>query len=425
MGAACSTSGTTVAASGCKLAGGKVELTFWNWVPGMDKVVDKWNAGHPDIHVTIKMVPGGQKGTYQNMSNGLKAGTAPDLGQVEYDTISSFRLQNGLEDISACPGVSASKSKFVDWTWSQVSDTSGKVFAIPQDTGPMAMFVRKDVFDKHGVAIPKTWEEYYQAAKALQAKDPKIKITNFTQSDSSWTMAMFWQAGATPFAQSDSGVKLSLTTDPKVKQVTSYWQKLVDEKLVSTNIQSFTPEQFKGWDDGTMPTWISGAWGFGTVRDNAKDSAGKWTVVPMPSWDAAKPTAGNWGGSTTAVLKGAKHPAEAAQFALWLNTDPEALAMENELGGLYPAAKDGLSMPALSKGVDYYGGQKIFDVFKDASATVDPHFTFGPNMTDTYKGLSDGLSDALNGKGTLDDAVRKAQDATADGLKQLGITVTG
>ena len=31
----------------------KVELTFWSWVPGIDKVVAAWNTAHPNIHVTV------------------------------------------------------------------------------------------------------------------------------------------------------------------------------------------------------------------------------------------------------------------------------------------------------------------------------------------------------------------------------------
>ena len=32
-------------------AGGPVELTFWTWATNIEKVVDKWNATHPDVHV--------------------------------------------------------------------------------------------------------------------------------------------------------------------------------------------------------------------------------------------------------------------------------------------------------------------------------------------------------------------------------------
>jgi len=115
----------------------------------------------------------------------------------------------------------------------------------------------------------------------------------------------------------------------------------------------------------------------------APDTAGKWAVAPMPQWEDGGKAAGNWGGSSTAVLKGSDHPYEAAQFALWLNTDPEALALANKLGGLYPAAKWATGLAAFTGGVEYFGGQKIYEVFAEASSNVDPDFTWGPTMTQT------------------------------------------
>ena len=363
----------------------------------MDQVVAKWNAANPDIQVTVKNTPAGNAGTYQTMFNSLKAGTAPDLGQVEYDTLSSFRLQDGLKDISGCPGVSDAKSKFVDWSWAQAQVGGPGVYAIPQDTGPMALFYRKDIFDANGIKVPTTWDEYAAAAAKLKAKG--IYITHFPQQDANWFDGLLWQAGAKIFDTSGDQVKVSLT-DPKAKQVADYWQKLIDGKLVATNLQGFSPDLYKAWNDGKVASWVAAAWGYSTIRDNAKATSGKWAVAPMPQWTAGSEAAGNWGGSTTAVLASSKHPAEAAKFALWLNTDPAALALENEKGGLYPADKAGLEMPALSKGVPFYGGQKVFDVFKEASANVDTNFTWGPIMTDTNRFLSDGFTKALNGQGT-------------------------
>ena len=54
------TLGVSLLAAGCSSgsSGGttttneKVELTFWTWVPNIDKVVSIWNAAHPNIHVT-------------------------------------------------------------------------------------------------------------------------------------------------------------------------------------------------------------------------------------------------------------------------------------------------------------------------------------------------------------------------------------
>jgi multiple sugar transport system substrate-binding protein len=371
--------------------------------------------------VTVKTVPSGNAGTYQNMFNALKANQAPDLGQVEYDSLASFRLQDGLRDIGGCPGVADAKASFEDWTWSQASFGGGNnVFAVPQDAGPLALFYRKDLFDKYGIAVPKTWDEYYEAAKKLKAAAPKSYITHFSQTDPNWFTGLMWQNGAKLFAEDGDKWKVTLT-DEKAKQVADYWQKMVAEGLVTKNLQGFSPALYKAWSTGEVATWISAAWGYSTIRDNAKASAGKWAVAPMPNWGEAK--AGNWGGSTTAVFAKSKYPAEAAKFALWLNSDPEALTILNKEGGLYPAASEGLNLPSLQQPVEFYGGQKVFDVFKEASGQVEKDFTWGPTMTDTYRFMSDGISKALNGSGTLSAALQDAQDKTKASLKQQSIEV--
>src|SRR5690242_3843439 len=87
------------AAATCAPSGGKVELSFWSWLPGIDQAVALWNQGHPDIHVTVEQTPQGNQGTYNKMFTALKANQAPDLGQVEFDSLPGFRVQQGLRDI--------------------------------------------------------------------------------------------------------------------------------------------------------------------------------------------------------------------------------------------------------------------------------------------------------------------------------------
>ncbi|MGV9318635.1 ABC transporter substrate-binding protein [Streptomyces sp. NPDC003660] len=410
--------------SSCKPSSGKVTLQYWSWVPGMDQAVRAWNAEHPDVQVKLRTTPAGNAGTYQNMSNALKAKKAPDLGQIEYDSLASFRLKGGLKNIESCPQVAQAQPKFVDWTWSQVDFGAGGkdgVWAIPQDTGPMALYYRKDIFDKLHLKAPTTWAEYEADARVL--KKAGKYITHFSQTDPNWFTGLLWQNKATMFERKGDAWKVTVDR-PESRQVADYWQRLIDDKLVATDLQGFSPALYKSWNSGEVVTWVSAAWGYSTIRDNAASTSGKWAVAPMPQWKQGDKQAGNWGGSTTAVLSGSQHPAEAAEFALWLNTDPKALEILNRAGGLYPAAKAGLTLPALQKPVGFYGGQKIFDVFKQASADVDTDFTWGPTMTDTYRFLSDGTSDVTAGKGTLGDVLKRTAADSTDSLRKQSLDVT-
>jgi multiple sugar transport system substrate-binding protein len=398
-----------------------VKLTFWNWGTGMDKAVALWNSTNPDIQVDLKTVPNGNAGTYQNLFNGLKAGTAPDLAPVEYDTLSSFRIVDGLKDISGCAGVGQAGNRFADWTWQQVRLGGDGVWGVPQDTGPLALYYRKDLFAKYGIAVPTTWDEYADAARKLKAADPSAYITHFSQTDPNWFTGLMWQNGAQLFSTSGDTWKVTVDSD-KGRQVAQYWQKLIDDKLVATDLQGFSPALNKAWDTGKVVTWISAPWGWSTIRDGAPSTAGKWAVAPIPQWTKGATADGNWGGSTVAVLAGSKHPYEAAKFALWLNSDPKALAILIKDAGIYPAATAGAQDPFLTQAQPFYGGQKIFDVFRSASGQVNTGFVWGPTMTDTYRFMSDGIATALGGKGTLQDVLKDTQAKTVTSLAAQGIT---
>lgn len=402
--------------------GDMVNLSFYSWVPGMQDVVATWNRENPNIQVTLSTGPSGPGGAYQNYSNAIKAGNAPDLMQIEYDTLPNFRIQDGVANIGSCPGVADAKSQFVDWTWAQTSfDEPDAAYAIPQDTGPMAFFYRKDLFEQNNIQVPTTWDGFKAAAEAIQAKGDFI--TNFSSGNPGQFAAFVWQSGGKWFEGTDEGWKVELTSQKSV-DIANYWQGLLDAKLISPT-KTFTDEWYKAINTGQIWGWVSAVWGSETIETNAPDTAGKWAVAPMPQWTAGGNSAGNWGGSTTAVFKGSKHPAEAAKFAIWLNTSTEALTMLNAEGGLYPATTAGQDLPALQQPSDFFGGQDIFAVFKQASADVDPNWIWGPVMNETYNTLTDGFGAALNGQGTLGDALGTAQSKTLDAMDAQAIPIVG
>jgi len=297
-----------------------------------------WNEENPDIQVEVQTGPNGNGGTYQNFFNQLAAGNAPDLGQIEFDAMPNFRVQDGLENIAACEGILEAEELFVPWTWSQVTfGEENAVYAIPQDTGPMAMFYRADLFEENGIAVPTTWEEY--EAAAAQIRELGGYINNFSQSDINAFAGLVWQTGGQWFSNDADGWSVNLT-GPETTQVAEYWQGLIDNDLVAV-YPPWTDEWNAAYNSSEIWTWVSAVWGANTIASGAPDTAGNWAVAPMPQWEAGASAAGNWGGSTTAVLKGSDHPYEAAQFALWLNTDADALTAMNRTANIYPATIEG------------------------------------------------------------------------------------
>lgn len=399
-----------------------VNLTLWSWVPNLNTSVDLFNKTHPGIHVTWNKVVAGNQGTYTKMFTAIKANNAPDLGQVEYQFLPTFEATGGLVDMSKY-GASMVKDDFVPWTWGQ-SSLGGAVYAIPQDTGPMGMFYRKDLFDKYHIAVPTTWAQYAAAAAKLHAANKNLYITDFPPLDAGWFIGLIWQAGGRWFRINGQSWKVAIN-DAASKQVAAYWQNLLSKKLVKTD-----PDFSNAWNadlaNGGAATWITAVWGANTIPPGAPKTAGDWRVAPMPLWTPGKVVYGNWGGSTTVVFKSSKHPKEATEFATWLNSNMSSVSlMVDPIKGaaLYPALKSALSSPVVNAPAKFYGGQVINKVFHDASNYVDVSFQWGPTMNQVFTDIGDDFSNAVNGKTTLPTALDALQASTIAAMKKQGFSV--
>ncbi len=415
--AACSSSSSSSSAT-APAGGGKITLSFWSWVPGIAQSVNLWNKSHPNIHVNLSEVTSGNAGTYAKMFSALQAGNAPDLGQVEYATLPNFEHVNGVVDLSKY-GASSVKQDFVPWTWKQVTLGSA-VEAIPQDTGPMGLFYRTDLFKKYGLTVPTTWSQYLSDAKKLHAANPNAYIAAFPANDAQWFAGLAWQAGARWFSTSGDTWVTGIN-DPASTQVANFWQQLISDHLVKVE-PDFASEWYKDLSDGTLLTWPTAVWGENTLVTNAAPTKGNWRVAPMPNWGST-PSNGNWGGSTTVVFKDSKHPAQAAQFAEWLNTSQQSITGLITKGGLYPADVAGQQQPAANSPVAFYGGQNIWKVFQANGKLVNTSFQWGPIMNTTFTQMQDGFGKATSSSGSLAQVLTSTQSQTISVMKKQGFSV--
>ncbi|WP_328687469.1 extracellular solute-binding protein [Streptomyces caniferus] len=397
--------------------GQKIQLTFWSWVPGIDKPVDLWNRKHPDVQVKVEKVSAVNGQQYAKMHAAIKAGNPPDLGQIEFPVLPGFLLDDGLLDLAPL-GVARHKNRFFGWQWQQSVFGKG-VYAVPQASGPMGLFLRQDLFDKWEVSTPRTWDEYETAARAVRKKGAWIET--FAPTNGNRFAGLAWQAGAKWYG-TDGDTWLVHIDDEPTRKVADYWESLVGQKLVKT-IPDRQNAWYKDLQTGAIPAWVGASWGDALLVGNAPGTKGKWRAAPLPQWKAGEQAFANWGGSTTAVFAKARYPKDALDFAVWLNTDPESIGLLIDGGYGFPSAKKGYATTDLDVDKDFFGGQPYSRVFADAGAHVDTSWRWGPGVDTLYQRLGDAFTDALADGGSFRSVLTKVQAQTVADLKGKGLKV--
>ncbi|MET0417835.1 MAG: extracellular solute-binding protein [Actinoplanes sp.] len=412
-------SGSDDAGGDAPQPGEKVQLTYWSWAPNMDKVVEGWNASHPDIQVTVNKQDGGDPAVAKLLT-AIKAGSgAPDIMQAEYQKIPTLVSANAIADIAKEAG--DLKAKFAESAWNSVTLGSEAVYGVPQDSGPMMFFYRADIFEKAGVAVPKTWDEYADAARKIHKANPKQYIGTFSSNDPGWFAGLSQQAGASWWGVQGDAWSVAID-EANTQKVASYWGGLVQEGVVD-NKPMYTPEWNAALNDGSQAAWLGAVWGPGVLEGNAASTKGKWKAAQLPQWDAAAPANGNWGGSATSVTSQTKHKAQAAEFVKWLNADPAAVKALATTANVYPAATGAefTTPPA------FFAGQPDFYTVAAEAAKITKPFTYGPNVNVAYSAYNDAFAKAAEGKKAagFPAALATMQKATTDDLTSAGFKVAG
>ncbi|MFI8219269.1 ABC transporter substrate-binding protein [Streptomyces sp. NPDC085932] len=402
-------------------ASGPVSLTYWTWTPGMDKVVDLWNEGpgrKDRITVTVKKQASGDT-LVTKILTAHKAGKAPDLVQAEYQALPTLVSNDALADIS--DSVDGAKESFADGVWQQTTLGTDAVYAVPQDIGPMMFYYREDLFEKYGLSVPATWDEFAETARKLKKAAPDKDLTTFSANDSGLFAGLAQQAGAKWWTTSGDRWKVAID-DPATRKVAKFWGGLVEEGAID-NQPMYTPSWNKALNTGKQIAWVSAVWAPGTLTTAAPDTQGKWAMAPLPQWSAGENRTGSWGGSSTAVTTDSEHQRAAAKFATWLNTDRAALNALAKESGIYPAATGAQTSGAFLKPPAYFSNQADFYTkAADIAETTAPS-AWGPNVNVAYTSFKDAFGAAARNKSDFGAALATMQADTVADLKKQGFEV--
>ena len=425
--AACSGGAGTTAASGKPAAkgctAGATVLTFWGWPAGYNLAVNEFNKTHPSICVKLENA-GASTAEYVKLNDALKAGSGtPDVATIEYFELPSFEITNSLVDLSQY-GVGSAKANEAPVAWSQVTQGS-KIYAMPVDLGPLALFYNSAEFTSAGVStVPTTWDEFAADAATIHGKNAKNAITNFDPESTQDVLALMQEYNAFPFTYT-GGKTLGINfTGASETAFANYWQGLIDKKQVTT-AGDFSPAQWANLDNGGNAARLSPAWGPVGMQLSIKKTIGSWVTAAMPQTVAGTSLSGNWGGSTLAVVKGSAHAKQAAEFVKWFGGSAASWKiLSGPVAGAFPAYVPLLNDSTFqARTLKITGTTTPNAVFaKAAQNMVDPQWP--PIMTAALTQWTSTFAGVTKGTETLAQAFATYQKQLTTYATAQGFTVT-
>ncbi|WP_138754174.1 ABC transporter substrate-binding protein [Paenibacillus sinopodophylli] len=393
----------------------KVQLTAWAWnvnVGALNSAMELYKKDHPNVELKVEDI--GRLDVYDKLSTGLAAGGAglPDIVLVEDDRIQGYleAFPKGFLNLSE-KGFDSKADSFPAFK-NELASKDGKFFAFPFDAGPTGMFYRTDIFEQAGVSVDtiETWDDFIAAGKTIKEKTGAQAVPIDKFKDDALFRMMLNQLGVYYFDK-DGNIDFN---NPKAVQAMDTIKALGDADLV---------KDVNGWDgtvsatiDGSVATVPFGAWYYGTIIDQAKDTSGKWGVFPLPAFEKGGNRAANLGGSSWMIPSATKHADAAYAFAEYFATTNEVQEIAMDKHGLFPSLQTTYDSELFQGDVAFFGGQKIWKLFSEEMKDIPtPYYTkdYALALDEATKAQAD----TFNGKNPAD-ALKESAKRLADRTKR-------
>ncbi len=397
---------------GSAAASAETELKVWCWddhfnVPAAKMAAQRYQARHPGVTVKVESIA--QADIVQRLNAALGANNVrslPDVVLIEDNRIQNFLI--GYPDFLKEIGSTIDTSRFVDYKVKASSDTSGKVYGVPFDSGVTATFLRKDLFEKAGYTLDDfqdiTWDQFIEMGKKVK-ETTGVYLFGYDPSDLGIIRVMMQSAGM--WYTNNDATKVTIADNPALKEAMLILKKMQDEDLV-TYYNGWT-QMLASFQQGLVATVVQGCWVTPSVEANTENS-GNWRIAPIPKLSTVKESThySNLGGSQWYVNNYSKNADVAVDF---LNetfaTDEQLL---NELVtkiSLVNSLKDTTKISNYNVANAFFGDQKIYADFARWNTQI-PALNYGPHTYAIESVVSEALQRVLAGE-DIDEVLKDTQ----------------
>lgn len=322
----------------------KTEITFWHAMTGphqeaITELVKQFNESQ-DKYTVVEQNQGDYSTLSQKVTGSVVSGDLPTMTQMTASNITDYASQGiiaPLDDLlTEENGFSKEVLDSIYPGFMNGVKFDGKIYGIPFSKSVRLMYVNKDMLDKAGVEVPKTWDEVKALGDALKKAGIDKPAMGLENGFSMELETMARQNGAVWIADDLSSVEIA---SDKVVEPMQFLKDLIDSGSARTaGEDGFMSGPFS---QGEAALYIGSSAGLPFVLPGVKESGITLETAEIPVYGDGKPLT-LFAGNDLGIFESAsdEEKAGAIAFANFL-LQPENTATWAVKSGYLPITKAG------------------------------------------------------------------------------------
>lgn len=309
-----------------------------NAIDAMETVINNFNAANPGIKVNFVQVPD----TATVLQSRAQLNEMPDMFGCTTGNMFELMFEDGIiMDLTGQEFLSS-----VEPSSLEMSTYNGKNWRLPYSLSCYGLYVRTDIFEEQGLALPTTWDELMDVCEKLTAAG----ITPFALPDKTMVyqrmerMMSFMSEDDTEFKQIAAG-ELD-AKDSKLLQNYANASLQIVNYMTPESLGAEYTESYQQLIAGQAAMTINGGWSLATLKDYDPDI--KVALIPMPNPTGEESKVVVSIDTNFCISSSTKHPEECLKFFEYLAQPEVAQVYANKEGS--PCVINGVtvSTPELS-----------------------------------------------------------------------------
>lgn len=279
-----------------------------NAIDAMETVINNFNAANPGIKVNFVQVPD----TATVLQSRAQLNEMPDMFGCTTGNMFELMFEDGI--IMDLTGQEFLNN--VEPSSLEMSTYNGKNWRLPYSLSCYGLYVRTDIFEEQGLALPTTWDELMDVCEKLTAAG----ITPFALPDKTMVyqrmerMMSFMSEDDSEFKQVAAG-ELEAKDSTLLQNYANASLQIVNYMTPESLGAEYT-ESYQQLIAGQAAMTINGGWSLATLKDYDPDI--KVALIPMPNPTGEESKVVVSIDTNFCISSSTKHPEECLKFFEYL-----------------------------------------------------------------------------------------------------------